>query len=73
MTKSWWGKFDKYEKQWIVYFFQNKNRGGRTPYYPDDCVACGVCGNPYFHSPCEHCSDEFERLCKRKGAPVPNY
>ena len=44
-TKEWWGALTRGERIWLVYA-ERHNRSYRSPYIPDDCTECGVCGTP---------------------------
>jgi len=65
-TKEWWARLNPHERAYLVYFERYQGKGGRSAYLPDDCSECGVCGCPTLgSSPCEDCSDRYDKLIKK--------
>jgi len=64
-TKAWWGALTVEERSYLVYAerLEARSCGGGSPYLPDDCSECRVCGMPMMGSgTCSHCGHEIERI-----------
>jgi len=66
-TKQWWRALTKGERIYLVAYEKEMalcgGFGYRSPYYPDDCYACPMCGNPTLGY-CE-CDKEAKRIIKK--------
>ena len=62
-TKEWWGALTRGERIWLVYA-ERHNHSYHSPYIPDDCTECGVCGMPQAGGGgmCTHCSAKQAKI-----------
>lgn len=63
-TREWWTRLTKGERIYLIAYEKVMAKcggvGSRSAYYPDDCVACPMCGNPTLGY-CE-CDKEADRI-----------
>jgi hypothetical protein len=62
-TKDWWAALTRPERIWLVYAEKN-DRAFYSPYLPDDCSECGVCGQPQLGGGgmCTYCLNKHKEI-----------